>query len=290
MIELKEISYVRFGTPDLQMAENFATSCLGLEVGDRSKKSLYLRSDDRAHTLCYTEGNPEEQTVGFEVDSEENLQAAAATLEALGHPVHNGTPAECAARMVKAFIGFKDPTGNSIELVVRPARSGRKFFPTRDIGITGFSHIGLYTTNPVRDEKFWTQVCNARVSDRIGDISLMRITAIHHTLAMAPGTKPGIQHVNHQVASNDDVLRSFYFLSGRNVPIVFGPGRHPTSGARFLYFTGPDGMTFEYSVGVDEIEDEETHRPRSFGFEPSSVCMWGSKRVGQGVPMPAAKQ
>ena len=94
---------------------------------------------------------------------------------------------------------------------------------------------------------------------------------------MAPGRGPGIHHVNHQVESNDDVLRSYYHLSGHRVPIVFGPGRHPTSGARFLYFQGPDGMVFEYSVGVDEIEDEETHLPRQFGFEPSSLCMWGSK-------------
>src|SRR6185437_1423820 len=65
--------------------------------------------------------------------------------------------------------------------------------------------------------------------------------------------------------------------SSLSLPIVFGPGRHPTSGARFLYFQGPDDMVFEYSVGVDEIEDEETHRPRQFGFEPSSLCMWGSK-------------
>ncbi|WP_454644832.1 VOC family protein [Bradyrhizobium liaoningense] len=281
MIELKEITYVRLGTSDLDMAESFATRCLGLEVGDRSKKGLHLRSDDRAHTLYYEEGNPDDQTVGFEIDGEEQLQAAAATLEALGHPVHAGTPDECASRMVKAFIGFRDPTGNHIELVVRPASSGRRYFPTRDIGITGFSHVGLNTTDPVRDEKFWTQVCNARVSDRIGDIALMRINAIHHTLALAPSTKAGIQHVNHQVASNDDVLRSYYFLSEQNVPIVFGPGRHPTSGARFLYFTGPDGMTFEYSVGVDEIEDEENYRPRSFGFEPSSLCMWGSKRAGR---------
>ena len=36
-------------------------------------------------------------------------------------------------------------------------------------------------------------------------------------------------------------MRSFYHLSGQRVPIVFGPGRHPTSGARFLYFKGPDG-------------------------------------------------
>jgi hypothetical protein len=36
-------------------------------------------------------------------------------------------------------------------------------------------------------------------------------------------TKAGIQHINHQVESSDDVLRSF--LSERRVPIVFGPGR-----------------------------------------------------------------
>ena len=277
MIELKDVSYVRMGTPDLEGAEAFSTKALGLQVGDRSARAVYLRSDDRAHTLCYYEGDPAEQTVAFEVDNVAALESAAATLEALGHPVHAGTQGECVARKVHAFIGFKDPTGNSIELVVGPERSGKRYFASRDAGITGFSHIGLNSTNPSRDEKFWTQVCNARVSDRIGDIALMRVNAIHHTVALAPAAGPGIQHVNHQVESNDDVLRSFYHLSEQGVPIVFGPGRHPTSGARFLYFRGHGGMVFEYSVGVDEIEDEASHRPRQFGFEPSSLCMWGSK-------------
>jgi len=277
MIELKDLTYVRLGTSNLEEARNFATRCLGLQIGEQAAKSLYLRSDDRAHTLCYFEGDPADQTVGFEVEDESKLDAAAATLDSLGHHVHAGTPTECSSRKVEAFIGYKDPTGNQIELVVRPERSGRRYFATRDAGITGFSHVGLSTTDPARDEKFWTQVCNARVSDRIGDIALMRVNAIHHTIALAPGRGPGIHHVNHQVESNDDVLRSYYHLSGQRVPIVFGPGRHPTSGARFLYFQGPDGMVFEYSVGVDEIEDEDTHRPRQFGFEPSSLCMWGSK-------------
>ncbi|WP_322516826.1 VOC family protein [Rhodopseudomonas palustris] len=277
MIELKDVAYARLGTSNLEEAETFATTCLGLQVAERSSKALYLRSDDRAHTLCYFEGDPAEQTLGFEIEDEDELSAAATTLEALGHPVHVGTASECAARKVKAYVGFKDPTGNSIELAVRPQRSGRRYFPTRDAGITGFSHVGLNSTNPLRDEAFWTKVCNARVSDRIGDIALMRVNAIHHTVALAPALGPGIQHINHQVQSNDDVLRSFYHLSEQRVPIVFGPGRHPTSGARFLYFQGPDGMVFEYSVGVDEIEDEASHRPRQFGFEPSSLCMWGSK-------------
>ena len=280
MIQLKDVSYVRLGSADLDSAENFATSCLGLQVVERSRHALYLRSDQRAHTLCYFEGDPRNQSVGFEVEDDSSLQDAAATLESLGHAVHAGTAQEAEQRKVKSFVGFRDPSGNHIELVVRPERSGRRYFASRDAGITGFSHVGLNSTDPVRDETFWTQVCNARVSDRIGDIPLIRVNAIHHTIALVRAPAAGIQHINYQVETNDDVLRSFYFLSEQRVPIVFGPGRHPTSGARFLYFTGPDGMIFEYSVGVEEIEDETTHRPRQFGFEPTSVCMWGSKPAG----------
>src|SRR5258708_4393598 len=256
MIQLKDVSYVHLGSPDLESAENFATACLGLQIAERGKKDLYLRSDERAHTLCYSEGDPNDQTVGFEVEDEANLQEAAATLEQLGHAVQAGTAQEAERRKVRAFIRFRDPTGNHIELVVRPERNGRRYFASRDAGITGFSHIGLNSTDPARDERFWTQICNARVSDRIGDIPLMRVNAIHHTIALVRAPTAGIQHINHQVETSDDVLRSYYFLNERRVPIVFGPGRHPTSGARFLYFTGPDGMIFEYSVVADVITKE----------------------------------
>jgi 2,3-dihydroxy-p-cumate/2,3-dihydroxybenzoate 3,4-dioxygenase len=92
-------------------------------------------------------------------------------------------------------------------------------------------------------------------------------------------TKAGIQHVNFQVETQDDIMRSFYLLQKRNVKIVFGPGRHPTSGARFLYFQGPDDVIYEYSCGVRMItaEDENTYVPRSFPKAPSSFCMWGSE-------------
>ena len=133
------------------------------------------------------------------------LHAMAATLESLGHAVHAGSAHEAEQRKVKTFIGFSDPTGNRTELAIRPERSGRRYFPSRDAGITGFSHVGLNSTDPARDERFWTQVCNARVSDRIGDIPLMRVSAVHHTIALVRAQKAGIQHINHQVESNDDV-------------------------------------------------------------------------------------
>jgi 2,3-dihydroxy-p-cumate/2,3-dihydroxybenzoate 3,4-dioxygenase len=206
-----------------------------------------------------------------------DLEAAATELDRLGHRVRIGSAEEAELRRVRSFISFEDPTGNRIDLVWRPAYSSRRYHGERDAGITGFSHIGLCTTDPVRDEAFWTTVCNARISDRIGDAALLRIDEVHHTIALFPASRAGIQHINHQVATGDDVMRSFSFLSQRQVPMVFGPGRHPTSSARFLYFEGPDGMIFEYSSGVREIADELLYRERQFPFDPKGFCEWGAK-------------
>ena len=279
MIKLTDIRYVRLGTRDLDEAARYATRILGLEPAGRDANSRYFRSDGRDHTLCYFKGDPRDHTAAFEVGSKAELEAAAAALETLGHAVSLGTADGCAQRRVEAYVNFRDPSGNSIDLVVRPLEHGRRYFPSRDAGITGFSHIGLRTTDAPRDEAFWTQVCSARVSDRIGTAPLLRIDEVHHKIALFPSAHAGVQHVNHQVQGIDDIMRSWYLLREQGVRIVFGPGRHPTSTAMFLYFEGPDGMVFEYSSGVRLIsrEQELNYRPRQYPFSAESFCMWGSK-------------
>lgn len=278
MIDLLDIRYVRLGTRDRDAADRFARQIVGLELARDEAGARYYRSDGRDHTLVYFEGDPTAHTVGFEVRTPELLEAAASELSNAGVPVRAGSAAECEQRRVHGFVNFRCPSGNSIDLVVRPHHSGVRHFPSRDAGITGFSHVGLCTTNAARDERFWTTTLSARVSDRIGQAALLRIDPIHHRIALFPTTRAGVQHINHQVASIDDVMRAWYQLRERGVRIVFGPGRHPTSGAVFLYFEGPDGMVYEYSTGVRSIapEDEATYQPRQFPMQPSSFCMWGS--------------
>lgn len=279
MIQLRDIRYVRLGTRDLDAAANFARHVLGLEPAGCDTNARYFRSDSRDHTLVYVKGDPREHATAFELESAEALDAAGEALEGLKREVQWGTKDGCAQRRVESYISFKDPSGNAIELVVRPQHSGKEYFPQRAAGITGFSHIGLRSTDPARDEAFWTQAMNARVSDRIGPAPLLRIDEVHHRMALFPSSHPGVQHVNHQVAGIDDVMRSWYFLRDQGVKIVFGPGRHPTSSAVFLYFEGPDGMVYEYSTGVRLIrrEEEGSYRPRQFPFEPDSFCMWGAR-------------
>ncbi len=281
MIHLHDIRYIRLGTRDIEGAARYATGILGLQEGARTGnakhgQAVYFRSDGRDHTLVYFDGDPRDHTVGFEVENLAELEAAAANLDNERIAFTRGSAEQCAARRVEAYINFSDPTGNSIDLCVWPHFSGTRYFPARDAGITGFSHIGLRSTDAKRDEAFWTNVLSARVSDRIGPAPLLRIDEVHHKIALFPSTFAGVQHINHQVAEVDDVMRSWYFLKEKGVRIVFGPGRHPTSGARFVYFEGPEGMIYEYSCGVRLVTDPD-EQPRQYPFTPESFCMWGGK-------------
>ncbi|MES2943112.1 MAG: VOC family protein [Pseudomonadota bacterium] len=279
MINLWDIRYVRLGTRDLASASRYARQIVGLESARVEAGAEYFRSDDRDHTLVYFEGDPTDHTIGFELRDAHELEAAATLLDRSKVVVRTGTAEECGQRRVKSFINFKDPTGNSIDLVVQPHHSGRSYWPSHDAGITGFSHIGLCSSDPVRDEQFWTGVLGAKVSDRIGPSPLLRIDEVHHKIALFPARRPGVQHVNHQVDSINDLMKAWYRLQAAGVRIVFGPGRHPTSGACFLYFEGPDGMVYEYSTGVRHITaaQEADYQPRQFPMDSSSFCMWGSR-------------
>ena len=278
MAHLHDIRYVRLGTDRLNESVEFATQILGLELVGRDSHSAYLRGDNRDHNVCYVKGARAGHAVGFEVSSSALLDVAASELEEAGLEVRHGRAEECEQRRVRAMIQFIDPTGNSIELVARPGASGVRYFPSRDAGITSFSHVGLRTTDAATDEAFWTTQLGAKVSDWIGDAALLRIDGVHHKIALFPSSAAGVQHINFQVAEIDDVMRSWYFLKERGVRIAFGPGRHPTSGARFLYFYGPDDMIYEYSCGVRVFSEDEdrVHVPRQFPKTPRSYCAWGS--------------
>jgi len=275
MINLTGIRYCRLGTPDIDNAVAFATEMIGLELVGRENGAAYLRGDDRDHNIVYFHGDPNDHTLGLELDTFAELDAAESALRQLGLTVRRGSGDDAAARRCMGFVNFKDPTGNSIDLVVRPFHSGRRYFPSRDAGITEFSHVGLKTADAARDETFWTSHFNIRVNDRIGPAPLMSFDAVHHRIALFPTDHAGVQHINFQTESIDDIMRSYYFFSDRQVRISFGPGRHATSGAMFLYYDGPDGMTYEYSSGVRMVD--ESWRPRQFPFTDDSFCVWGSR-------------
>ena len=76
----------------------------------------------------------------------------------------------------------------------------------------------------------------------------------------------------------DDIGRLHTRLKKAQVPIVYGPGRHPISTSIFLYFLDPDGMTLEYSFGMEQFPEHDPRPPRRLDPAPLNVDSWGSYR------------
>jgi len=80
------------------------------------------------------------------------------------------------------------------------------------------------------------------------------------------------------VTEIDDVGRGFNRFLRNNVPVVFGLGRHIASGSVFLYFLDPDGLTLEYSFGMEEFPEIDPRAPRRLPPVPESMDSWGAPR------------
>jgi 2,3-dihydroxy-p-cumate/2,3-dihydroxybenzoate 3,4-dioxygenase len=74
----------------------------------------------------------------------------------------------------------------------------------------------------------------------------------------------------------DDIGCALTRVKRHDVPVVYGPGRHPPSGSIFLYFLDPDGMTLEYSYGMEEFPEERPRKARVLEARPESLDYWGN--------------
>ena len=188
-MQIVDFRYVRLGTRDVKAAIEFGINIIGLEHVGTENGFAYMRGDDRDHNICYFEGDPADQTIGFQVASMADLEEAIADFKEGGITVERGDENECYHRRVKAFIKFKDPGGNKLEFSVGAYSSGVRYFPGRDAGIKEMHHFGLTSTNPMSDESFWQKYMKMQVTDRIGDdVTLFTYDSAHHRGGLAKGS------------------------------------------------------------------------------------------------------
>jgi 2,3-dihydroxy-p-cumate/2,3-dihydroxybenzoate 3,4-dioxygenase len=192
-----------------------------------------------------------------------------------GFLAREATAEECAQRFVRRALIVEDATGNEIDLVLRPAQSGRRYFPSRDAGIIGLQSVGLRSRAIKDDIKLWTTILGAKITDRVGEVTYLGIDQKHHRVVLYPSDKAGLVYVSYGVESMDAVMQNNYFVQERQIKIMHGPGREAASGQIFLRFAGPEGYVFSYGYGLKDIEPD--HRSRQFTLEAASLCEWGSE-------------
>jgi 2,3-dihydroxy-p-cumate/2,3-dihydroxybenzoate 3,4-dioxygenase len=269
------VCYVRLSATELPASARFAADIFGLERVAEKNGEIAFRSDNRFRTLSFSNGVGEGSSVGIEVWDEQALEDIANRLSQGGFVANRATDHDCQLRYVQAALLAMDGSGNSVDLVARPTQSGRRYFPSRDAGITQLHGVGMRSTDLGRDLQFWKEL-GAEVSDWVGDIAYLRIDGLHHRIALYPAKRRGLLYAAFEVETLDNIMHNSYFMQERQIRIVQGPGREPCSKQIFLHVEGPDGVIFSYVNGMSAIGP--LRRPaRQFPLVPESLCDWGSE-------------
>jgi 2,3-dihydroxy-p-cumate/2,3-dihydroxybenzoate 3,4-dioxygenase len=118
-----QLCYVRLAVTQPQVASAFATEILGLQHVPNELEPFLFRSDERYHTLCLAT-RTDKPSIGIEIAGEKELERATKDLAISGFLSREATTDECAQRFVRRALIVEDATGNTIDLVWRPAMSG----------------------------------------------------------------------------------------------------------------------------------------------------------------------
>lgn len=272
---ITSVCYVRLDVQDIHAASRFAADMFGLQRVASPDDAVSFRSDRRFRTVSFSAGQADGVSIGIEVWSETALEDIEARLIDKGFTVVHASPEACQRRHVHSALLAQDGSGNAIDLVLRPTQSGRRYFPSRDAGITRFHSIGLRSSDPARDLQFWTAL-GAEVRDWVGDIAYLKLDGMHHRIALHPSQKNGLLYAAFEVESLDSIMQNNYFMQESQIKIVQGPGRQSCSEQMFLHVAGPDGLIFSYVNGMSE--PGAARRPaRQFPLTTESLCSWGSE-------------
>lgn len=296
MSGINQLAYVVFEVSDLEEWELFATKVLGLMIGERRADGGFgIRNDGYKHRYILTPGERDDCiAVGLLMDDVAAAEAMRARLHAAGVETTDGSEELKASRAVDTLFSFREPGGNTVEVVTGLARTDEPLvhplvpsgFVSEDLG---FGHIVMRAKNRVESERFFCDVVGFKLSDHIicdlggykVDIAFTHVNPRHHSVAFGTNLPKRIHHFLVQVNSLDDVGAAYDRATDAGVRINQTIGRHPNDRMVSFYAQTPSGFEFEYGWGAREIDDA-TWEPTTY----DQISEWGHRRP----PYPRPRQ
>src|SRR5512132_1051580 len=133
-MDIQGLGYVGIRAKSLEDWTSFGTRFLGMQLVERSAKSLALRMDDRKQRVVVSEDGGEGVAFfGWEVADAATLSNLAARLERAEMKVARGSRALADEGRVKELIVLADPLGNRIEVCHGAETASDPFKPGRSI-------------------------------------------------------------------------------------------------------------------------------------------------------------
>ncbi len=282
-MQLQSFGYVGIRTGDIDEWATFATRFLGLQLVERSAKTLTLRMDDRKQRVVISAADGEGiGFYGWEVADAAALEALAARLEEHGVNVARGSRALADERRVRDLLVFSDPAGNRLEAFYGAEVTTEPFMPGRSIsgfrtGPLGMGHAVLTAQRLDDVVPFYTDVLGFRLSDYILRpfvAYFFHLNPRHHSLAFIQSTNNGVHHLMVELCYLDDVGQAYDLALRRPELIGATLGRHTNDEMTSFYSISPSKFMVECGWGGRSI-DPDNWTPQERADGPS---LWGHDR------------
>ncbi len=286
MITVRRIGHATFETPDVEQLVTYYTQVLGLTLVERDADAAYLASTLDHHSVVLRRGDVARcARLAFQLAPDADLGAFAKQLGKHGLATerrHDPQPS------ISDLVAFHDPKGTEIEVFAE-----RQFAPQRfqQAGIVPnkLGHVAFNVTDIRKVVDFYVQVLGFRESDWMGDFfAFLRCGPDHHTLNFVKGKADKMHHVAFELTDWAHIEAACDLLARRDIPLIWGPGRHGMGHNIYTYHHNPDGQIVELFTELDRINDEalgyfeprpwhrdRPQRPKVWEPDPAVANLWG---------------
>ena len=284
MIRYQKLGYVGINVTDIGRARAFYENIVGLQFVDTAPNGSvrYRCSDDYYNVVLHQSAQPGFRYVGLMLQDDDQYDALRTRLEARDISYEIMSKEECRERRFESGWRISEPHLKAAFEFYRPLpEDAGARFTSSVTRIQRIGHVVLATPQYKETLAFLRDVLNFAESDDIeGVIAFFRLfpNPYHHGIGVGAAPRNILHHVNFMVSEIDDIGTALNRFKKNNVPVVFGPGRHIASNSVFLYYLDPDGMTLEYSFGMEEFPEFNTRAPRTLPPRPESIDSWGGVR------------
>lgn len=275
----------------------FGTDAIGMHLDDLDTGLMRFRIDDHECRFLLRRGPAEDVVaIGWHLADHAAFEQIEAGVRAHGVPVAEGTAEEASLRGVERLLRFPGPKGITQEIYTTPVLAPE---PLRMLasgwitGDSGMGHVAITSTRPTLMRGYFNTVFDARLTDYIDEtisgvklrIRFLRVNERHHSIAIAAvrglpidPVRTRVQHLNVQVATLDDLARSYDRAHELGFGMALSVGQHTNDKELSYYARTPSG--FEWEVGWNPVViDETTWQPSTH----QGISIWGHTPVGRTI-------
>ncbi|WP_404451929.1 VOC family protein [Virgibacillus necropolis] len=266
------LGHVEISVNNFEKSLWFYTEVMGLVLTETDGDRAYLRAwqDFDHHTLVLKASDKSEvNRIGWRVSTKESLVLFEKQLKemnidftwveggqkkALGDAIHFNSPSGLPIELYweKELFVTNDPQLIS-KLPSHPSK-----FRSKGVSPRRFDHVNIMVNDVKKEQQWWTDLLGIHHRYYIQNEEDVRLgswlsrTNIAHEVALMRNSNQNgaaFHHLAYYLDSPDELIRAANLMAENDIKIEWGPGKHGTSGAQFIYVIEPSGHRVEIWTG-----------------------------------------